>query len=152
MALAQATEVTFGTMEHDSSQPIEVTSDQLNVDQTAGTALFTGDVFAQQGDLKLWAKEVLVFYVESETEAGRIDRIEATGEVVLVLNDEAAEGDNGVYNVRDGIMVMEGNVLLTQGPSTVAGDHLTVHLDTGTGEMEGRVRTMLRPAGAGADE
>ncbi|ARE40707.1 Protein-glutamate methylesterase family protein [Rhodovulum sp. P5] len=137
----------FGSLEHDSTQPIEITSEQLDVDQAAGTVLFTGDVFATQGNLRLQAEEITVFYADDSAEGNRIDRVEADGSVVLVLNEEAAEGDFGVYRVADGVVEMSGNVLLTQGPGTVAGDKLVVNLGTGIGRMEGRVRTVLRPEG-----
>jgi lipopolysaccharide export system protein LptA len=145
--LAQEAQVAFGDLRHDRDQPIEVTSEQLNVDQAAGTALFTGDVLAIQGDLRLSAERVLVHYVEDENQPGRIERIDAEGNVVLVLNDQAAEGDRGVYTLADGTVVMTGQVLLTQGQNTTSGEHLVVHLDTGTGTMTGgRVRTVLQPA------
>ena len=41
---AQGTSVAFGTMRQDTDAPVEVTSDQLSVDQDSGTAIFTGDV------------------------------------------------------------------------------------------------------------
>ena len=146
-ALAQQAQVSFGTLKHDKTQPIEVTSEQLNVDQAAGTALISGDVLAIQGDLRLSADRVLVHYVEDENQPGRIERIDADGDVVLVLNDQAAEGDHGVYTLADGTVVMTGKVLLTQGQNTTSGEHLVVHLDTGTGTLTGgRVRTVLQPA------
>jgi lipopolysaccharide export system protein LptA len=39
-------------------------------------------------------------------------------------------------------------VVLTQGPATITGDRLVADLRAGTGRIEGRVRTVFRPAAA----
>jgi len=64
--------------------------------------------------------------------------------VVMVNGAEAAEGDKAVYTPVKYSVVMTGEVLLTQGPSTIAGDTLVVDLETGEGTMEGRVRTVFQ--------
>jgi lipopolysaccharide export system protein LptA len=144
-ALAQGANVSFGTEPYDSDQPVEVTADQLDVNQTDGTAVFAGNVVVVQGDLTLTAERVLVEY--GATEPREIARIHATGNVVLVSPTEAAEGDDAVYEVASRSVVMTGNVLLTQELNVVSGERLTIDLDTGTGVVEGRVRTILRSGG-----
>lgn len=144
-AAAQGTQVDFGALRHESGQPIEVTSEELSVDQTGGTALFSGDVLAVQGEMRLGAETVRVIYGQGARGGSRIERLEAEGSVVLVLNDEAAEAERAVYDVAEGVLRMTGKVVLTQGPGTIAGERLEVDLDSGTGRMAGRVRTVLRP-------
>lgn len=144
-ALAQQANISFGTEEHDSTQPVEVTSDRLDVDQTNGTAIFTGNVVVVQGDLQLTADRVRVEY--TETQPREIERIYAFDNVVLVSPTEAAEGNEAVYELASRTVVMTGNVLLTQELNAVSGDTLTIDIDTGSGVVEGRVRTILRSAG-----
>jgi lipopolysaccharide export system protein LptA len=141
-ALAQGANVSFGSEEHDSTQPVEVTSDRLDIDQTGGTAVFIGNVIVVQGDLTLTADRVRVEYGQAEPR--EIERIFATGNVTLVSPTEAAEGDEAVYEVATRSVVMTGDVLLTQSLNAVAGERLTIDLETGTGVVEGRVRTVLR--------
>jgi lipopolysaccharide export system protein LptA len=140
--LAQGANVSFGTEDHDSTQPVEVTSDRLDLDQTDGTAIFSGNVVVVQGDLTLTAERVRVEY--GQTEPREIERIYAFENVVLVSPTEAAEGDEAVYEVMSRSVLMTGNVLLTQELNAVSGDTLTIDLDTGEGVVEGRVRTILR--------
>ncbi len=142
---AQEASVAFGSADHDASAPIEVTSDRLNVDQTDGTAVFTGNVIVVQGEMRLTADRVVVEY--TETEPREIERMLAYDNVVLVRGAEAAEGAEAVYTLADRLIVMTGDVLLTQEQSAISGDTLTVRLDDGTGVMEGRVRTILRTGG-----
>lgn len=147
LACAQGTQIALGNLAHDPDQPVEVTAETLNVDQADGTAVFSGDVVAAQGDMRLSAARILIVYGEEGSGAGRIARMEAEGNVVLVVGDEAAEAQRGIYTIESGTVVLTGNVLLTQGRSAIAGERLVVDLNRGTGTMEGRVRTVLQPEG-----
>lgn len=141
-ASAQGTKVSFGTFKTDPSLPVEVNSDTLDVNQADGSAEFSGHVVATQGEMKLSADRVLVIYNE---QAGGIEQMHATGNVILVNGpDAAAQSDKADYTVASGIVVMTGNVLLTQGPSTLASQRMTVNVITGTANMAGRVKTILK--------
>ncbi len=138
---AQGAQVSFGSMQQDTSAPVEVTADSLSVNQSNGTALYQGNVVIAQGDMRLAAPRVLVVYSE---QAGRIERLEATGGVVLVSGEEAAEAERADYNIEAGTVVMSGNVLLTQGPNALTAERMTVNLETGSAQMSGRVKTVLQ--------
>ena len=144
-ATAQGTGVAFGTIRQDTGLPVEVTADNLSVDQATGTAVFTGNVVIGQGDMRLSAAKVLVVYRQ---EADGIQRLEATGGVTLVSGPDAAEAERADYNIDDGTIVMTGDVLLSQGRSALSADRMSVRLSDGTAEMSGRVRTVLQ---TGAD-
>ena len=147
-ALAQNATVAFGGLKHDSSLPVEITADELTVDQNTGTAVFIGNVVAGQGEMRLTAARVRVQYATQNGEpTGRIERLFATGGVTLVNGPEAAEAQKAVYAVADGEVVMTGDVILTQGANALAGEKLTVDLSSGTGRMSGRVRTIFQTGG-----
>lgn len=141
-ALAQSANVAFGARDHDSDLPVEVSSDQLSIDQDTGVVVFEGNVVAVQGELRLTARTVRVEY--TDVEPRKIEQILASGGVTLVSGAEAAEAKDAIYSVADRSVVMTGDVLLTQARATVSGDRLVVDLENGTGVMEGRVRTILR--------
>ncbi|RSK30716.1 lipopolysaccharide transport periplasmic protein LptA [Rhodovulum iodosum] len=148
VAQAQGAEVAFGGLQHDSTLPVEVTADQLRVDQADGTAVFTGGVVIGQGTMRLSADRVLVNYAaETGDSTGRIERLHATGNVVLVNGAEAAESQEAVYSIDAGTVVMTGSVLLTQGQNALSGERLVVDLARGTGTMEGRVKTIFQSGG-----
>lgn len=144
-ALAQGAQVAFGSMKGDPTLPVEVTADQLRVNQADGTAIFTGSVIVVQGTMRLNAEEVQVDYA---ADGKAIARLHATGGVTLVNGGEAAESQDAVYTIETGEVVMTGDVLLTQGTSALSGKLLTVDLTTGTGVMEGRVQTVFIPGSA----
>ncbi|WP_417205627.1 LptA/OstA family protein [Antarctobacter sp.] len=138
---AQGAEVAFGGLQQDTSAPVEVTADALRVNQSDGTALYTGNVLIAQGQMRLAAPRVLVVYAQ---QAGRIKRMEATGGVTLVSGSEAAEAQRADYDIEGGKVIMSGNVLLTQGPSALTAERMVVDLRDGTAQMTGRVRTVLQ--------
>ncbi|MFV0513548.1 MAG: lipopolysaccharide transport periplasmic protein LptA [Jhaorihella sp.] len=141
VAGAQGANVTFGSLKADPTLPVEVTADTLDVSQADGTAVFTGHVVIAQGEMRLSANRVLVVYNE---EADGIDRMEATGDVVLVNGPDAAEADRADYSIASGEIVMTGNVLLTQGSNALTSERMTVNLTSGTANMTGRVKTILQ--------
>lgn len=140
-ATAQGTEVPFGAVQQDTSLPVEVSAESLSVSQNDGSALFTGNVIIGQGDMRLSAPRVLVFYTQDQT---GVERLEATGGVTLVQGDQAAEAERADYAVNRGTIRMSGNVLLTQGANTLVSDEMDVDLEAGTARMNGRVRTVFQ--------
>jgi len=143
-ALAQGT-VGFGGGDFDGDAPVEVAADSLEVDQATGRAVLTGNVVIAQGDLRLSAARVEVAYATGAGADRRIERLNATGDVLIVAGEDAAEGQEAVYTLGTSEILMTGDVLVTQDGATLAGDRLAVNLATGSGTVSGRVRTTLQP-------
>lgn len=135
------TNVELGGIEVDTSAAIEVTADSLTVAQESGSAVFDGNVIIAQGDLRLTAGQVAVIY---GTDTSEITRLIASGGVTFVTADEAAEAQNADYDIKSGLLVLTGDVLLTQGPSAISAGQMTINVTDGTASMEGRVRTVLQ--------
>lgn len=154
-ALAQAVGP-FGGFKHDSKAPIEIVSDSLEVRQAEGKAIFTGEVVAEQGTLKLTADRLTVSYETGEAarETGEIRHMRAEGNVFLSNGSETARGAWADYDIPAGTMRMGGDVVLTQGENAISGEQLVINLDQGTGRMEGagggRVKSVFTPSGGGS--
>lgn len=144
--LAQST--TVGSAARvDQEQPVEVEADRMDLDQTQGIALLTGDVIVTQGDMRIAAPKIEVFYTRlpDGSVGNEIDYVHASGGVVMVTPEEDAQSQEAVYRPGLSEVVMTGDVVLNQGPNTMSGDQLVVDLDTGDAVMEGRVRSLLTP-------
>ncbi len=142
---AFAQEVKFQSLKQDSSLPVQVTSDSLAVDQSGGIANFEGNVVVTQGDMVIKSAKARV---ENKADGSGVDKIYFTGPVTFHSPTEAAASDGAVYTVDSGEVVMTGNVLLTQGKTTIAGQKLVYDLQKGTGQMQGRVQTTFIPKSA----
>ena len=143
-ASAQDAKIAFGGLKQDTTLPVQVDADQLAVNNADGTALFSGNVVVAQGEMRLSAAEVKVKYA---ADGKSIDQLLASGGVTISNLADAAEAREALYTIGSGTMVMTGDVLLTQGASTIAGQKLTIDLKTGAGTMEGRVSTTFLPGG-----
>lgn len=143
-AMAQGASVAFGTIAQDTSLPVEVSSDELSVDQQTGTAIFTGNVVIGQGNMRLSAQRVIVVY---RATADGIAKMEASGGVTIVSGKDAAEAQRADYSIDEGTIVMRGNVLLSQGASALSADKMTIRLRDGTARMSGNVRSRLSTGG-----
>ena len=127
--------------QHDTSLPIEITADSLEVVQDRKIATFAGNVDAVQGDLVLSADQLRVHYGNGADAApgppgmGSIRRIEAEGNVFLSSPRETAQGDTGVYDVASNRLTMEGAVVLTQDENVIRGQRLEIDLVSGRSQI-----------------
>jgi lipopolysaccharide export system protein LptA len=147
MVLAQGASVALGTGTVDTSLPVEVSADELRVDQSSGQAVLDGNVLIVQGQVRISASKVTIEYATDDGSPSGVSRLLATGGVTFVTTTDAAEAETAIYSVENGTVTLDGNVLLTQGQSAISGDRLVMNLGAGSGRMEGRVRTVITPAG-----
>ena len=144
MASAQGTNVSFGGLKADTSLPVEVTAENLSVNQGNGTAVFSGDVLVKQGEMQLQAGEIRVQY---DATGKGIDKLFATGGVLIVNATDAAEAAEAIYTIASGEVLMTGGVLMTQGQTAIKGDRLSINLKSGTGRIEGGFTTTFMTGG-----
>lgn len=77
-----------------------------------------------------------------------IDRLEATGKVLVTSKDQSASGDSATYDGKTEILELRGDVVLTQGKNVVRGDRLLVEMQTGRARVlstNRRVQMLLTP-------
>lgn len=135
---------------HDTSQPINISSDSLEVDQEKKLATFTGKVEAIQGDINLRSDKMVVHYNELQADETQekpenenkdkeqrntISKIEVEGNVFLSTPRETAKGNEGLYDVDKDQVILKGDVVVTKGKNVVKGDHLVYDLVKGTSKM-----------------
>ena len=142
-------------MNHDGSQPVQITSQQLEADDRAGYFIFTGNVQAQQGDVFIYAQKMTVTYVNGEklgdnTGAKRqIDKVVAEDDVRIVQLNRVATGQRAVFHHREGRIVLTGAPRVVQGDNAVEGERIIVYLNDSRSVVEGgdnrRVKAVFIP-------
>ncbi|MES2143532.1 MAG: LptA/OstA family protein [Pseudomonadota bacterium] len=143
LSVSGQAKVAFGGLKADTTLPVEVNAENFAVDTATGNAVFTGNVRVAQGEMRMAAGEVRIIYAP---DGNAIQSMIASGGVTLTNAAEAAEATEALYTIDSGVVVMTGNVLLTQGGSTMSAEKLTIDLKSGTGQLEGGVRTTFVPA------
>jgi lipopolysaccharide export system protein LptA len=146
-----------GSGKTNTDQPIEIDADRLDVHQNKQLAIFSGNVDAVQGAMRLRADSLQVHYrpkgggAAASTPgipggAGAISQIDAVGRVKVTSPEETAQGDRGVYFVDRRMIVLEGNVTLTRSGNVLKGQRATMNFDSGRAVMDqGRVRGVFSP-------
>ena len=145
-AYAQGAQVPFGSLTSGEAQQVEIAADSLAIDQATKTAVFSGEVVAGMGELRLSADRVEVVYSE-EGGAGAVRALRASGNVIFVSGQDSAQADSAIYELVEGNVLMEGNVILTQGQNALSGQRLRIDINAGTALMEGRVQTVFQTEG-----
>jgi lipopolysaccharide export system protein LptA len=120
---------------HDSSAPIDVTADRIEVQDRADRAIFAGNVKVRQADLALDSERLTVSY--SSGGGIQIRRLDAAGGVVVRSPSETARGNFGIYDLDKKLITLIGAVQLNRGGSQVMGSRLVIDLDTGRAVIDG---------------
>jgi lipopolysaccharide export system protein LptA len=129
---------------HDTSAPVDVAADRIEVQDRADRAIFSGNVDVRQGSLRLNSARLTVTY--SNTGGIEIRRLEASGGVLLRSPSETARSEFAIYDLDRRLVTMLGGVSLTRGPSNVEGGRLVLDLDTGRAVMDGGAPGRRAPA------
>lgn len=126
------------TFAGNSSEPIKITADSLEVIQRDKVALFKGNVEAVQGKMNLKSDQMTVFYDKSKNaENNAISKIEVKGNVLLYSPTEAAKSLEGLYDVENKLVKLNGNVILTRDKNVLKGDSLVYNMVTGKSQLFG---------------
>lgn len=144
-ALAQGSSFGFGQPGQSRDAPVEITADRLDINRAEGTVVFEGNVRLSQDSVVLTASRLDALYEKVEGAPDRLERVIATGDVVVIDGQTVAEAERAVYTIADARVEMTGEVLVVENDVALAGDRFVIDLDSGQGQMFGRVRTVLNP-------
>lgn len=113
--------------------PININSDQLNLDYKNNTVLFTGHVHAVQSGSELTSNTLQVKYGK---DFHQVQEMIADGNVRMSQGQRWATGDHAVLDESKHTMVLTGNPVVHDGRDQIAGTVITVFLQTGKSEVE----------------
>ncbi len=122
---------------HNAKLPVDVEADRIEVQDRADRAVFSGNVSVRQGDLSLRAARLTVAY-SREDNGVDIERLDASGGVIVRSSSETARGEVAVYDLNRRIITLLGGVELEQGQNRIRGGRLVIDLDTGRATVDGR--------------
>ncbi|MGH6815707.1 MAG: LPS export ABC transporter periplasmic protein LptC [Hyphomicrobiaceae bacterium] len=134
----------------DATLPIDVEADTLDVEDTAKTAIFRGEVRIVQGGFTLQAAEVILTYTGRSGLAGQqagqaqaqIERIKARKNTIVTSADgRSLKGDWAENDMKKNTIAVGadagGNVLVHQGKTVLESPNVTIDLTTGITRLEG---------------
>lgn len=140
-ALGQSLSGAFGKPRKDGRLPVQIESDVLEVLQNKKQAIFTGNVIAIRGPVKLRSSRLVVHYTEKRAGTARsktdITRLNAYGKVVVTNGNKRATGQWAVLQMRTGKVTMGDAVVLTENETVIRGSRLALDLRTGKSRLIG---------------
>lgn len=157
------------TFKSNPNAPLDIDANQLDMNDAAKVATFTGDVSAKQGDFVMRAAELQAFYTGSANLAdvggppgsqapatangpgAELTKVKANTKVVMTSTDgRKVTGDWAEFDAKTNKAVVGGDVELHQGKSVVRGTRLLIDMTTGKTTIDtAPAQTVSKPAGGG---
>lgn len=122
---------------HNSKAPFDLSAERFEVRDKDGVSLFSGNVIAIQGDLKLVADRARAFYART-AKTLTVRRVDAQGAVKLTSPSETVSAAWGIYDLESRVVTLGGDVVLTRGEDVIRGQRLELNLKTGVTTLDGR--------------
>lgn len=121
---------------HNSSAPVDFDAGSIEVQDRADRVVLAGNVRVTQAGMTLTAARMTVAY--SRQGGTEVNRLDATGGVVVTKGDERASGNVAIYDLDRRLITMVGNVQLTQRGNRLNGGRMVIDLSTGRATVDGR--------------
>lgn len=100
-------------------EELDIQSDNLDINNQDGTAVFTNNVVVAREGMKLKADKVKVTYIKESIGNHDVDKIEATGHVKLLEGGRVATAQRALYKVQEHQVHLFDDVEVTQGDGSV---------------------------------
>ncbi|MCK0129602.1 LptA/OstA family protein [Erythrobacter sp. F6033] len=125
-----------GIASHNTNAPVSYNAGSIALQDRQNRVALSGGVTVTQAGLTVRSDRMLVNY----TDTGSLDiqRITATGGVVVTRGNERASGGVAIYDFNRRIITMAGNVSLKRGTDTLNGGRLVIDLRSGISTVDGR--------------
>jgi lipopolysaccharide export system protein LptA len=129
-----------------SDGPVDITADELEVQNKACISTWKGKAEALQGQARLRADIIRAIFATKPGSGGGTGtgacgdllRMEAEGSVYYVTSkDQRVRGDNGVYDAGSDTVTLTGDVVAVQGQNVLRGSRMVFNTQTGEGHMVG---------------
>lgn len=129
-----------------SDGPIDITADELEVQNKACVSTWRGKAEALQGEARLRADVIRATFETKAGSAGAtgsgacgdLIKMEAEGNVYYVTSkSQRVRGDAGVYDAQNETVTLTGDVVAVQDQNVLRGSRMVFNTQTGEGRMVG---------------
>lgn len=125
--------------ELNKKDPIYITSDWMEFDQTKNTITYKGNVVTTQGEMTIRSETLTADY---SPDMKQIKQIIAEGKVNATQGNRVATGEKAVFDDQAKTVTLTGNPIMRQGNSQISGSKVIyfVEQDKAVAEGDGKVR------------
>lgn len=133
--------------EKKEAKPVVITSGKLFADNIKHTALFEGNVIAKTEDMTIYSDRMMVYYTE---DGGKMDRIEAYGNVKVVKGEQTIVSREAIYYEEEEKVVFTGDPQAWEGDNKVTGTVMTYFMKDERSIVENSKVVIINKKGKGA--
>jgi lipopolysaccharide export system protein LptA len=133
-----------------SSGAVDIEASEMEILETDKRAIFRGDVVAKRPTDTIRCAEMVVYYVDVKQADGstnnEVDKLDCKSAVTITTDTQTITGDLAIFQLRQNLLDVTGNVKVVQGKTVIRGPHLTVDLKSKRTKMTGgRVKGRFVP-------
>ena len=151
---------TIGTAIAEDS-PINIEANHMTSTEKSNSVVFTGDVDAKQGDVRIRSDQMTVYYTPKEAATKKkskdkkgasqqVEKMICTGNVEITRAEWLGTSKKMVYLSKERQVILTGNAKAWQGQNMVSGEKIIYYLDEGRSEVIGdKTSTTIGENGSG---
>ncbi len=139
-------------LKSDRDQPIDITADQLEINEAKQISTYTGNVTFKQGSLNITA-ETLTLYFDDDN---ALDYMEMTGTPVHLKQQSdqnklmQGSANRIIYRDKDSLLTLHTNAMFSSGNEQITSNFIQIntdneHIKAGKNDKEHRVRIKIMP-------
>ena len=134
--------------------PIHIESNRMTSTEKSNSVVFSGDVDAKQGDVRIRSDEMTVFYNSQESPTKQkdkkkptpqtekkatqqVEKMICTGNVEVTRGEWLGTSKKMIYLSKERQVILTDNAKAWQGQNMVSGDKIIYYLDEGRSEVIG---------------
>lgn len=135
--------------------PIHVEADRMTSTEKNNSVVFTGEVDAKQGDVRIRSDVMTVYYTPKEKESAKskkettktssqqVEKLISTGNVEITRADWLGTSKKMIYLAKERQVILTGNAKAWQGQNMVSGEKIIYYIDEGRSEVIGTTSTTV---------
>ncbi|TKB11784.1 lipopolysaccharide transport periplasmic protein LptA [Desulforhopalus sp. IMCC35007] len=128
--------------------PINIEANHMTSTEKSNSVVFTGDVDAKQGDVRIRSDEMTVYYTPKQTgtkknskgkqgASQQVEKMICIGNVEITRAEWLGTSKKMVYLSKERQVILTGNAKAWQGQNMVSGEKIIYYLDEGRSEVIG---------------
>ncbi len=136
-----------------AESPIQIEADHMTSTEKTNSVIFTGDVDAKQGDVRIRSDKMTVYYTEAgqkkktdgKKTAQQVEKLVCIGNVEITRGDWLGTSKKMIYLSKERQVILIDNAKAWQNQNMVSGSKIIYYLDEGRSEVIGGVKTATGP-------
>lgn len=132
--------------------PIHIEANKMTSTEKTNSVVFTGDVDAKQGDVRIRSDEMTVYYTPKSKEKSKqsekkvsqqVEKLICVGNVEITRGEWLGTSKKMIYLSKERQVILTDNAKAWQGQNRVSGDKIIYYLDEGRSEVVGKTSSTV---------